>query len=296
MTDRFFDYLKEQDVKIYRNCNISRYSTIGIGGHATLILPQTPDSFVFTLDYLREEKIEYKVVGRASNILFPDKDVESVIIKTTNLNRFFVTDRLLYTECGASFSKTINELANLGYGGFESLYCIPGTVGGMIYQNAGAYGKAISDNLVDALVYFDGEIKRVDRDELSFAYRSSSLSKSGGILLSARFILNESQPDSIISSLLKVRERRNKNQPTDKRSLGSIFKRTDGIPISMLIDKAGLKGYKIGGAEISKKHAGFIINNGGATASDVIALINLIKSTLYYRYGIIPELEIEILK
>lgn len=296
MTERFFEFLKEQDVKFHRKCKLSQYSTIGIGGFATVVMPSSTDKFVSVMNFLHSNDFDCKVVGRTSNILFPDTNVDSVIIKTTNINSFSVSRGVLFSECGASFSNIIIKLASLGYGGFEELYRIPGTVGGMIFQNAGAYSSTISDRLIDAEVYLDGEILRFTKEELSFSYRSSALSKSGGILLSARFSLIEDAPDNIFKKLAEINEKRNKNQPFDKRSLGSVFKRMDGVPVSMLIDKAGLKGKGIDGAKISDKHAGFIINDGTATAKDVIALIRLIKSTLFYHYGIVPELEIEIFK
>ena len=294
MTERFFEFLKEQDVKFNRKCKLSKYSTIGIGGYATVVTPTSIDKFVSVMNFLDSIDLDYKVVGRTSNILFPDSDVESIILKTTNLNTFSVSDGILFCECGASFSSIITKLASLGYGGFEELYCIPGTVGGMIFQNAGAYSSTISDHLIDVDVYCQGEVFSLTKEELSFSYRSSSLSKSEAILLSARFNVLRDVSDNIFAKLAEIKEKRNKNQPFDKRSLGSIFKRIEGIPVSMLIDKAGLKGKRIGGAKISDKHAGFIINDGTATAKDVKTLIGLIKSTLFYRYGIIPELEIEI--
>ena len=240
--------------------------------------------------------IRYKVVGNATNILFPDTDFTDVLILTKNINEYRVEQDFLHASCGTNLSAAIREISRAGFGGLDELFGIPGSVGGMIFGNAGAYGKSMSDVIASARVYapFRDEIKTVSAEQMKFSYRSSILKHSGEIALSAALRLSSETEERIRSALTAVLEKRHAAQPVG-RSLGSIFKRRDGTPVSAIIDKLGMKGMRVGGAEISKKHAGFIVNVGGATARDVRELISIIKDRIRHEYGFVPEEEIEIL-
>ena len=205
----------------------------------------------------------------------------------------------MYIECGASITGAAVEARKASLSGLEFAYGIPGTVGGMVYMNAGAYGHEIAEVLLSVKVYDskNDTVYELKTEELEFGYRSSIFIKLPHlIILSANLkLLNGNQ--QAINDLMKENMRlRQEKQPLDYPSAGSVFKRTQGYFMGKIIEESGLKGYTIGGAQVSEKHAGFIINKGGATAKDVIELIEYIKIVLYKRYNIDAECEIKYLK
>ncbi len=299
MIDELFINLDEKDVKYDRNIPISRISSVKIGAEAEVIVhPSTIDELIFVLSLCERLKIKYKTVGNMTNLLPTDTPFCGVLISTVALNRFEITDNVIRCECGCSFSSLILRLARLGLGGAEPLFGIPGTVGGMLYQNAGAFGVEISDYVISALVYSPKRATtiRLSRDEMSFSYRRSRFSSEELIILEASFIFIEKDCDRILSDVKKIREKRNASQPHTLPSLGSVFKRVGGTSAAYYIDKAGLKGYSINGAAVSEKHAGFIVNIGGARSADFLALVEHIKSVVFSKFGIELECEIEILQ
>lgn len=292
------EYLKESDVEYCQNFDISSLSYIGIGGRVMLFIkPENLESLIRTVDILAEGSIPYKVVGAMSNLLPRDEFYDGVILSVQKISTYFTAENMLTVECGAKLSRVISEISRLGLGGMESLYGIPGTVGGMVYGNAGAYGDDISDFFVSAKLYDPRKkaIRTAKPADMNFSYRKSALQSTDEILLSATFALKKLDREIIKSKLADTISKRKATQPFGEKSLGSIFKRKGDIPISKLIDEVGLKGYSVGGAEISEKHAGFIINKNGATAHDVKELIAYIKSKIYSAYGIEAEEEIEFL-
>ena len=189
-------------------------------------------------------------------------------------------------------------LQRAGLSGFEGLSVIPGSIGGAVLGNAGAFGGEISDLLIDIEVYDteSGQVLRISKEDCGFSYRHSIFKERNCIILSVRFGLYDSDPDSVLAEMNRCAKARKSTQPTDKLSLGSGFKRPrSDLSAARLIDSCGLKGYSVGGAEISKKHAGFIINNGGATAGDYIALSDYAADCVYQKYGICLEREVEIM-
>ena len=298
MTQRFIDFLKEQDVEFKEGFDIKSVSSIGIGGKAKVaVFPSSEEELLKAVKFLLNSNMGYKIVGNATNILFPDTDYTNVLILTKKNNRYFVKDKTLHVSCGALFSSVIRKISCIGYGGLEELYGIPGSVGGMIFGNAGAYGKSVSDVTESVKVYSPDSDRVLERaaDELCFSYRNSNLKHSREILLSATVKLSPDTTDNIQSRLVAVIEQRHSTQPRDK-SLGSVFKRYHGNPVSKMIDDLGMKGFSVGGAEISQKHAGFIVNTGGASSTDVRELIGIVKKRIKLKYGFVPEEEIEILK
>ena len=297
MTQCFIDFLKEQDVKFIEDLDIKQISSIGIGGRAKLaVLPNSEEKLLKTVSFLTQLGEGYKVVGNTTNILFPDTDFRDVLILTRNVNGYRIENDMFYAECGGTFSALIRKIADLGYCGFDELYGIPGSVGGMVFGNAGAYGKAMSDVTVSVRIYspIADKITEIPLEQMVFSYRSSALKHSGEIVLSALFRTERDSAEKIRARLLSIVERRKRAQPSGK-SLGSIFKRHGNLPVSRLIDELGMKGLTVGGAVISNKHAGFIMNASEASAADVRALISEVKRGVYSQYGFIPEEEIEIL-
>ena len=298
MTKCFQDFLKKQDVEYYENLNISHLSSIGIGTMARFVVfPNSIDALINTVNFIVDKKIKFKILGRLTNVLPQDEFYNGVLLLTRKLNRYYVAENVLNVECGAKFSKIISELADINFGGMEKLFGIPGSVGGMVYGNAGAYGVAVSDFLINAYVYSPSEKKilLLSKEDLNFSYRYSSIKDTDLILLNATFTLINIPSESVKNNIRQTIEQRKNTQPFGEKSIGSVFKRNGDIPISRLIDNLGLKGLRVGGAEVSKKHAGFIVNVGGATAKDYIELVEILKHKIKDTYGIQPEEEIEIL-
>ena len=297
MTKCFLDFLKKQDVEFKEWLNIKSISSIGIGGRAKIaVLPKNEAQLIETVRFLFKNGMEYKIIGNATNVLFPDTDFSRVLILTRKINIYRIENDVLYAPTGTHLSAAIREIAGLGYTGLDELYGIPGSIGGAVYGNAGAYGKSVSDVIEAVRVYAPetDEIQLVAADDMKFSYRTCALKYSGKILLSANIKLCRDSAENVCRRLATVIAKRKSSQPSG-RSLGSIFKRYNGIPVSKLIDELGMKGLSVGGAVISEKHAGFILNVSGASAHDVCALISEIKSRIYRVHGFIPEEEIEIL-
>ncbi len=297
MTNLLFDFLKMEDVEFKRKIKLSEYSSIKIGGDATVLFPSSEEKLIKTVDFLCSNEIKHKIIGRMTNVLPCDETYDGVIIMTRRLDGFCFKENTADISSGAAFSQMLIKAYNVGLGGAEELYGIPGSLGGMLRSNAGAFGKEISD-LVTSVRVYDKRLKKacvLSKDELCFSYRSSVFANEDLVILSAKLCFLRSDKQTVKERLDRYLNKRKCSQPYGEPSLGSIFKRGKDLPVSYLIDRAGMKGRRIGGAEISEKHAGFIINSGGATAKDVKDLISVIKETLSARYGVIPEEEIEIL-
>ncbi|MBE6644430.1 MAG: UDP-N-acetylmuramate dehydrogenase [Ruminococcaceae bacterium] len=296
MTQGLFEFLKKQDVEYIRSFNFSKVSSIAIGGTVSLVaIPSDISSFIRTLDYLSKNKIKYKVIGRATNTLMLGDFYDGVIIFTNKLTNYFAAENTIYAECGTSLSKLLREVSALGYGGAEELYGIPGSIGGAVFGNAGAFGKSISDSFVEGRFYspIDKRTLIITADEMNFSYRHSIMKEREIILLSAKFKFTNKAPDTIKAKMRDIILKRVNSQPYHEKSLGSIFKRCSDIPTSRLIEELGFKGFSVGGASVSMKHAGFIINSGGATSSDVVELVNIIKDKIQTVYHLSVQEEIQ---
>ncbi len=294
----FTEFLKKHDVEYVESFDISRISSIGIGGNALLaVIPNDTDKLIKVLDFLKDNRLQYKIVGEMSNILPSDDFYDGILLLTRKIQCYSLAENVLTVDCGAKLSSVLSKVARKNLGGMEELFGIPGSVGGMVSGNAGAYGKSISDFFIEAEIYSPSKkcVMTVSRNQMDFSYRSSSIKNTDSVLLSASFSL-ESIPYEIIKEKMQsVISKRKSAQPYSEKSLGSVFLRCGDIPTSLMIDRLGLKGYSIGGAEISAKHAGFIINKGNATSWDVKELISFIKDKVFSSYGVIPKEEIEYL-
>ena len=262
-----------------------------------IVYPDKRDKLVNVIDLLSEKQIPYLVVGGMSNLLIKSQVYNGVIIKTTKLRTKNVAENIINVECGVRINEVIMQTAPMNLGGMEGLCSIPGTVGGMVKQNAGAYGYEISDCFLEALCYLPREcaFRRFSKEDMGFAYRESALSDKDIILINATFELLERPQNEIVSRIKELRAKRSEAQPTQYPSLGSVFKRCNGIGAGYYIDRCGLKGYSVGGASVSEKHAGFIVNTGGATAKDYLEVIEYVKNKVYAEFGIELEEEIEII-
>lgn len=298
MYDAFFAHLAKEDVEYKRNLEIKQYSSVKIGGSADVaIFPDTIEKLISALKFLKQSGITYRIVGKMSNILADDKGYRGVLVFTTSLNRFSRSGCFVCAECGALFSSVILRCSKYSIGGAEALFGIPGTVGGMAYSNAGAYGAQIADFLIDALVY-DVDADKVftlNNSELSFEYRRSIFEKRRLVLLRATFLFRCKRQADILTEIGKIKEKRLSEQPCEYPTLGSVFKKANGVSAGKLIDIAGMKGYSVGGAEISSKHAGFVINKNESTSEDFKKIIRDIKSKIASLYEVVLDEEIEYL-
>ncbi len=276
--------------------DMSDHTTFKIGGAADLIVePSNKNQLAAVLKMARQFGIPYFVMGNGSNLLVGDRGIRGVVIKISNeMSDFEVSGEYIRAESGVKLSRIANAALNEQLSGFEFASGIPGTLGGAIFMNAGAYGGEMKD-VVQEVTYIDKdtfEIKTVQNSGCDFGYRKSIFSESGAIICEALLKLNRGNAEEIKEKMTELSAKRVEKQPLDKPSAGSTFKRPEGYFAGTLIQDCGLKGFKIGGAEVSQKHAGFVINSGEATAKDVLDLIEHIKKEVKNKYGV--ELEPEV--
>lgn len=294
MRNTFIDILGEENVLV--NEPMNRHTTFRIGGEADYFLtPENNEQVLAVLRYVKSEGIPYFILGNGSNLLVGDKGIRgAVICLYKKMNKVECNGEYVTAQCGALLSKTASVAMSAELTGFEFASGIPGTVGGAVYMNAGAYGFEIK-NVIDRVRYIDsdGEIKEIYGADDRFGYRKSPFTGSDCIVLDCTFKLKMGDLENIKALTKDLTTRRVTKQPLDKPSAGSVFKRPEGYFAGALIEEANLKGYTIGGAQVSEKHAGFIINAGGATAKDVLDLIEYIKETVLKRSGVKLEPEIK---
>lgn len=287
-------------VEIMPNADMKRFTTFRIGGTADIALfPKSRESLVGILGYVTENNIKYIVIGNGSNVLFADEGYKGVVIITTQMKNYTFDDEMLVCDAGAPLTQIAVNAVRAGYEGYAFACGIPGSIGGAVFMNAGAYEGQISDILLYS-DYYDlntGEVRRMTAEEHEFDYRHSSYMGSDKIILSAAFKLNKAEnADTVVALMNDHIKARKEKQPLEYPSAGSTFKRYPGYFTAKLIDEAGLKGHTVGGAQVSEKHAGFIINRGDATARDVCELIEVIKKAIFEREGINIECEVRIIE
>ena len=281
---------------------LSKHSSFHIGGNAGLALfPNTVQQLVSCIEYCKDSAIRYRIIGNASNVLFDDRGYDGAVIFTTQINSIEyirqMNDTLVRVGCGTSLTMLANEVGKRhSLSGLEFAYGIPGTVGGAVYMNAGAYGGQMSDVIVksEVLDLNTMEIKTVTSAEHQYSYRHSMfMSHPEYIIVSATLKLCDKDAKEIFELMNKNMSARREKQPLEYPNAGSVFKRpADNIFAAKLIQDAGLKGYTIGGAQISEKHSGFIINRGNATCADVLALVEYAKSKVLEMFNVALECEI----
>ncbi len=281
MANRIGDILVDADLK--------KYTTYRVGGRAKLLVyPKNVEKLISLLEILNRYEIKFFVLGNGSNVLFSDDVYDGVIIKLDNFNNMEVNGNLILVGAGYSLIKLSNEAAKLGLSGLEFASGIPGTVGGAVFMNAGAYNcdmKAIVKNVT--ILTSDLKVITLAKSEMKFAYRESILQhKKGYICLEAVLKLVPGKKEDL-EALMKDRKlKRKKTQPLEYPSAGSVFRNPDGLFAGKLIEELDLKGFQIGGAKISEKHANFIINAGGAKASDIKEIIDIVKEKVKEKYNI----------
>lgn len=275
------------------NAPLREYCSMRVGGPARLAaFPETAEE----LAALLRAGGRRVVLGGGSNVLFPDEGYDGTVIFTTRLCGLTADGCMLSAQAGVPLSAAARRALECGLGGLAFAYGIPGTVGGGVYMNAGAYGGQIADCLVRAtLLDAAGEPRVVPASELALGYRSSALMDGDWTLLSAVFALVPAPPEEIRAEMERNMQARREKQPLEYPSCGSTFKRPPGQYAGALIERCGLKGCTVGGAQVSEKHAGFVVNRGDATSADVRALIAHIQRVVAEKTGVLLECEVRII-
>ncbi len=292
----FYDLVELDLGEIIENEPLYKHTTFKVGGPARLFVHiQDVEALKRGMQYCQKHQIKHMVIGRGSDLLFSDKEYEGVIFSLKNLNKVHFNGVEIKAQAGVSMIYLAYESAKVGLSGFEFMGGIPGTIGGGVYMNAGAYKYCISDVLTSALILNEeGQLIVLNRDEMQFGYRQSILQKhKEWILIEATFTMTSRDPQDIMHVLDKRKEKRMSTQPWNFASAGSIFRNPEEKPAWKYIDECGLRGYEIGGAQVSPKHSNFIVNNGYASAKDILDLILLVEKSVFNRFGI--ELEKEVI-
>lgn len=284
----------ENKIEIRKNEPMSRHTTFRIGGSAALyLIPQNVGALTDLCGMIRETEARYYILGNGSNVLFDDNGFAGAVISMSALSNISVNATTITAESGAQLMNVCKRSRDAGLTGMEFVYGIPGSVGGAVYMNAGAYGGETAHILREStyLDLSDLTVHTIPLAEHSYGYRESIYKHNNFIILSAAFDLQKGNSEEIGAQMNDYMNRRITKQPLDYPSAGSVFKRYPGRFTGQMIEESGLKGYAIGGAQVSEKHAGFIINRGGATAADVLALIEHIKKVILDRFGCALECE-----
>lgn len=274
---------------------LSSHTTFRIGGDASLFVsPADEGQLIGVISYLEKNGIRYFLLGKGSNVLFDDAGYDGAVVSTSKLDKISVCGNEITAQCGASFTYLASVAAGNSLSGLEFAYGIPGSVGGAVFMNAGAYGSETAAVLKSSryLDISDCTVKTLPLEEHLFGYRDSVFRHRRFIHLSSVFALQAGDKAQIRAYMNELMQRRRDKQPLEYPSAGSVFKRYPGRYTAQMIDEAGLRGLSVGGAQVSEKHAGFIVNKGNATSSDVIALVGKVREAIRDKYGIEIECEI----
>ncbi len=278
---------------------LSNHTSYKIGGRAEYMLcPESSDGAQWIYEFAKKESIPLTIIGAGSNIIVPDNGIDGIVLKLRNSSAPIVDaggGRIL-ADAGVILWDLARETARMGLRGLEPVAGIPGTVGGAVYMNAGTKDGDIASLLEKVEVLTSRGRKRVFlKNELSFGYRKSALQGTNWLILRAQFKLKRGNPEQLKKIIEQIQKERQSKFPLEVPSAGSVFKRPRGDYAGRLIEEAGCKGMKVGGASVSRSHANFIINSGGATADDILKLISEVRRQVYDKFGIYLELEQELI-
>lgn len=289
--------LREKIIDVRTGESMAAHTSFRTGGPADIMaLPRSVAEIKHVLYLAARFKCPVTVVGKGTNLLVTSKGIRGVVLKLAeNFSGLSVEGESVTAKSGTSLSLLVKEAAAHSLGGAEFLGGIPGTLGGAVYMNAGAYGGETADFIEEVyLVSPEGRETVYDRERMGFGYRKSALASSPLIVTGARLKFNRADPEQSRRKLSELNEKRREKQPLEYPSAGSAFKRPEGFFAGTLIEKAGLKGLSIGGAQVSEKHAGFIINKGGASPEDILALISEVQRRVFSQSGVWLEPEIKV--
>lgn len=285
------------EIEIKQDEPLMHYTYTHTGGPADwLAFPKNVEEVQTLVAYANDHQLPLTVLGNASNLIVRDGGIEGLTLILTRMNKISVTGNRITAEAGAAYIETTIAARDHSLTGLEFAAGIPGSIGGAIFMNAGAYGGETKEVVESATVLLpDGTVKRLTNEELDFGYRHSSVQDNHGVVLDATFSLQPGDHDEIAAKMDELNARRAAKQPLDLPSCGSVFKRPTGYFAGKLIHDAGLQGYTAGGAQVSTKHAGFIVNIDHGTASDYVAVIHHVQQTVKEKFGVSLQTEVRII-
>lgn len=299
-TSTVYSRLKAQGITCKEIVPMSSYTTMQVGGIASVVaFVRSAEEMITAIREAKNNCVKYVVMGNGSNVVFSDEGFDGLVIVTSEMKEFSIERNIIKADCGASLSRISAAAQRAELTGLEFAYGIPGTIGGGVVMNAGAFGGNLSDVVISSICYDtkNETIRKIDGAEHQFRYRDSVYQKNPNlIVLAVMMRLEHGKMEDIVSKMNENIKTRKEKQPLEYPSAGSVFKRPIGYYAGELIENCGLKGYRIGGAEVSEKHAGFIVNRGEATADDVTRLVNHVRSTVFDQYAVDLECEIRFIK
>ncbi|MDD6307252.1 MAG: UDP-N-acetylmuramate dehydrogenase [Clostridiales bacterium] len=299
MTEQFLTELKTiiEKNRIFEKEPMKKHTTFRVGGPADVLIQPEKDELSKILKLCRKQGEPYCVIGNGSNLLVGDKGIRGLVIEmVSKKEEIVITGETLRVGAGVMLSKTANEAAEAGLTGMEFAAGIPGTLGGAVVMNAGAYGGEMKDILVSVTVMDEnGETREIKVQDLELGYRKSNILKNHYVVIEAVLRLAKGEKAAIREKMNTLKEQRREKQPLEYPSAGSTFKRPEGYFAGKLIMDAGLKGYQVGGAKISEKHCGFVINCGDAKASDIRRLIQEVSEEVEKQFGVTLEPEVKMI-
>ncbi|MCG8512501.1 MAG: UDP-N-acetylmuramate dehydrogenase [Halanaerobiales bacterium] len=284
---------KLRDVVVQYHTPLKDYTSFRIGGPADIFLiPLQNRVLPEIIAILNNYQQDFFILGKGSNIIVGDQGIRGVVIYNARLNNIIIKDGQITAECGVTLAALAKQAMEAGLSGLEFASGIPGSLGGAIFMNAGAYGSEMKDIIVEVdVINNTGDVLTLNKQQLDLSYRHSILQEKSLIASRVKLKLAPGDREQIKAQMKKLNQQRQEKQPLEWPSAGSVFKRPDGYYTGPLIEKAGLKGARVGDAQVSQKHAGFIINRGNATARDVIELIKKVQREVYQNSGIKLETE-----
>lgn len=300
MENRFYQELCQTvgKINVLLDEPMWKHTTFRVGGNATyFVAPESAEQVKNVIQVCEKNQIPFYVIGNGSNLLVSDEGFSGVILQIcSKMDRYEMKEGKIKVQAGALLTKVANRVSKEGYAGMEFAVGIPGTVGGAVAMNAGAYGGEIKDVITSALVLTkEGEIIRLDKDGLNLGYRSSAVVEQEYVVLEVEFQLEKGDVEEIKARCNENTRARMEKQPLEYPSAGSTFKRPEGYFAGKLIMDAGMKGYTVGGAQVSEKHCGFVINKGQATARDVVDVITRVQEKVQKIFGVTLETEVKMI-
>lgn len=291
----FNEFYDINDIKIDEK--LSEYVNFKVGGPADILLiPNSKEQVIKSIKICKENNIPFYLIGNGSNILVRDGGFRGVVLSLKNVKNIYVDGEKIEAECGVMLKEVSDKAIENSLTGFEFACGIPGTIGGAVFMNAGAYDGEIKNVIKEAEVLDrDGNIKVLSKEELELGYRTSKVMKDNLVVISATFELTKGDKEKIRERVNELTEKRESKQPLEYPSAGSTFKRPEGYFAGKLIQDAGLKGASLGGAAVSEKHSGFVINKDGATAEDVLNLIAHVQNEVKKQFGVELHTEVRII-
>lgn len=299
MYNEFLNELKEKidASRIYENEPMKLHTTFRVGGPADVLVTPDTERLPEVIALCKKHHLPYYVIGNGSNLLVGDKGIRGVVIAMTNRTGDIHCDGEVITAgAGCTLAQIAVLAAGNGLAGFEFAAGIPGTLGGAVVMNAGAYGGEMKDVIISAVVLDeDGNKKELTVEELDLSYRHSCIPEKNYVVLSVTMKLKRGDVDAIRAKMAELREQRTSKQPLEYPSAGSTFKRPEGYFAGKLIMEAGLRGYQVGGAQVAEKHCGFVINKENATAADIVQLMQDVSEKVEEQFGVKLEPEVKMI-